>query len=245
MHDISEKIIDKIKKENLKPAPKWHFLLKNYVIWILFVLSILIGSLTFSVILFFITSSGIDAYLFLNKNPLGGFILALPRFWLAFLLVFLAVAYYNYKHTKGGYKYNSYLIIILSVIISFILGYFLFFFGLGKKTDDILNNNIPIYRQNTMMHKQRMWNRPEQGFLIGDVVEFKNKDFFTIKDFNKMIWQIKSENASWIGLPPKPGEGMEVRIIGEEEGGFNFRAKIIKVGPGGCAAMRVHHEICR
>lgn len=238
---ISEKIIDKIKKEEIKPAPKWHFLLKNYVVWVFFLFSILIGSLSFSVILFFITNSGLDAYAFLNRNPLGGLILSLPRFWLAFLLIFLAVAYYNYKHTKGGYRYNSYLIIILSIIISFIFGSLLFLFGLGKKTDDLLNKNISIYRENTIRHKQRMWGHPEKGFLIGHITKFNGDKNFTLKDFNEKFWEVNGEEAVRMGKFPLTEE-MEVRIIGASQEPNIFFARIIKSGPPGCMEQ-AHH--CR
>ena len=38
---ISDKVFDKIKKEEVKPIPKWHFVLKNGFLWVLLLILIL------------------------------------------------------------------------------------------------------------------------------------------------------------------------------------------------------------
>jgi len=50
--DQSKKLLDRIKKEHIKPTPKWLFVSKNIFVWIAFILSVLIGAGAFSVILF-------------------------------------------------------------------------------------------------------------------------------------------------------------------------------------------------
>ena len=120
MNDITKKIIDKIKQGQIKPRPKWEFLLKNYVIWALFAISIFIGSLATSVVIFMILNDGWGD--FSNLSTGKAIILNIPYFWLAILALFLIVAYLNIKHTKKGYKYNPYLIMLLSVFVS--IGFF-------------------------------------------------------------------------------------------------------------------------
>ena len=48
---VLEKIINKIKKEQIKPLPKWRILLKRALIWVLFIFTLIIGAIFFSFIL--------------------------------------------------------------------------------------------------------------------------------------------------------------------------------------------------
>ncbi len=236
MQEISKKIIDKIKNEDLKPTPKWHFLLRDYIIWSFFIISILLGSISFSVIIFFLSQGDWDVYKFLNKGLLEYVILSFPYFWMIFIFFFLGVAYYNCKHTKAGYKYNHYLIIIFSIIISFLLGFTMFIFGFGEKVDSILIGRFPRYEQNLMNRQKAIWNHPEEGLLIGNIIGFQGRNF-NLKDFDKRVWQVRGNDATWIGGIPKKDEEILVKIIGKKEGAFIFRAKIIKRIKGGCYLM--------
>jgi hypothetical protein len=54
-NDFQKRILEKIKKEDIKPIPRWFFVLKNSFFVSLFGISIFIGSLAFS-LLFYIFS---------------------------------------------------------------------------------------------------------------------------------------------------------------------------------------------
>ncbi|MBK8348214.1 MAG: hypothetical protein IPL08_11520 [Saprospiraceae bacterium] len=51
----AQKIIDKIKGENIQPRPEWSFASAEYIKWGAFMLFISIGSISFSIILFAIS----------------------------------------------------------------------------------------------------------------------------------------------------------------------------------------------
>jgi hypothetical protein len=51
--DLSKEVLEKIKKQRLKPKSKWHFVLKDSAVWFVFAASIILGALSFSVILHF------------------------------------------------------------------------------------------------------------------------------------------------------------------------------------------------
>ena len=67
---IKNSVIDKIKKDHIKPKPKWEFLLKDYTLYALFALLLIIGGLTVSVIILNITTNHWD----IHKNLGGSFI---------------------------------------------------------------------------------------------------------------------------------------------------------------------------
>ena len=144
---ISQEVLNKIKDKNIKPKPKWKFLVREYLMWIFFGLAVFVGSLAVSIIIFILTHIGWSGHMFKL-----GFLLNIPYFWILILLIFLFLAYYNFKHTKNGYQYNPYMVVVLSVLISIVLGSVMYGLGQGEKMERMFYKGIPIYRQ--MIHKQ-------------------------------------------------------------------------------------------
>ncbi len=141
--NISQEALKTIKDKKIKPKPKWEFLAKDYLIWFFSVLTVLVGGLAVSIIILIISHPGLRGRLFL---------LNIPYVWFLVLLVFLILAYYNFKKTKKGYQYNPYLIVVISVLISIIFGFVIFQLGQAEKAERVFYQKVPIYRQ--MMHRQ-------------------------------------------------------------------------------------------
>ena len=223
----SKKILEQIKESKIKPTPKWHFILKNYSIWTAFAFSVLIGSLSFSVMLYILMDGNWDVYKYVDKSFIEYIILSLPYFWILFISAFIALTYYNYKHTKKGYKYASYLVIVLSIIVSFVFGGTLFAFGLGEKIDQILSHNIPYYQQKIIENKIERWHHPRDGLLIGTMQEAVSDEKIIIKDFENKEWQVKlQEKVPKEILEKRLNE--EIRMIGEMQGEDEFNANALK-----------------
>jgi hypothetical protein len=212
---ISDKIIEKIKVEKITPKPKWRCRLKNYVLWSAFGASIMVGSLSFAVILHTTYENDWDIYRYLDKSFLNYIFISLPYFWIILLSFILAADYYEYKHTKSGYRYRGYLIVLGSVIISFILGAGSFYVGMGKMIDEALSEQIPYYH-GVIQYKKEIWSRPEQGLLAGRVKRIIDEKDFNIEDFQGGIWEVRGNNIIWHKLP-KIEE--EIKLIGEKSNG--------------------------
>jgi hypothetical protein len=227
MESISQKIIEKIKKENITPKPKWHFLLKNSVLWASFAVSIAIGSLAVSIILHLTHESDWDIYRYLEKGY-GHFLIdTIPLLWIGFVLLFLAVAYYNCRHTDCGYRYQAYYIVFSSFILSFILGYGCYAFGLGRIMDEMLSENVNCYCGAVARQKQ-VWSQPDKGLLAGRVIEIKIDDNFDLEDFSGHIWQVRKngEEIIYRNVVIRPHE--QVKIIGRRGGETIFVAKEVR-----------------
>ena len=234
MNDVSQNILEKIKKEHIKPAPKWHFMLKKSVIWGLFAVSLILGSIAFSIILLQINDVEWDLYE--KAGGLAGLIfLVIPYFWIIFIIGFLFLGYYNFKHTETGYKYNTLYVVLISIGTSMFLGTALYAFGISEHLEDKFFENIPFYKEMNP-GKRQMWVMEERGLLGGKVIEIKSADEFDLEDFKGKIWLIKVEQLPppALGLPkppkpnfkPKPGD--LVKVIGEKENEDVFRAKDVR-----------------
>ena len=145
--NLSKKIIEKIKEEHIQPKPKWQFSLKAYLVWLLSALSLFIGSLAFSVVLYLIINNDWDVYVHITDNLIKFTILSLPYLWIVLLLLFVIISYYNFKHTKKGYKYHFYIILLSSILLSIIFGSLLYSIGVGRALDNILAVKMPMYEK--------------------------------------------------------------------------------------------------
>jgi len=226
MDKLTDSIINKIKKEKISPAPKWIFLAKDYSIWTLFIMAIIIGGLAFAVILFLLTNNDWDIYKHLDKSFGEYLLLSLPYFWIIFLGLFSIVALYNYKYTKKGYRRSPHLIVGVNILASVIIGTVFFYAGLGLKIENIFADNFPYYR-NFTQHKLNVWNNPERGLLSGVITKADNKDSFILKDFKGRMWEIQAGGAFW-GRRVIFQKGERIKIIGKKKSNSIFSARQIR-----------------
>jgi len=231
-NNLADKITEKIKKENIQPKPKWVFLLKDYVIWGVFTLNIFLGGLFFAVTLLVINNTDWDIYKYLDGSLWRYFISVLPYFRLSALLLFLFLAFYNYRHTPRGYRYKNRKIIIMSVIISGMIGLTLFLFGAGYKIEQLFFTGVPFYKS-LEQHRQEMWYRPEAGLLSGEVVEIISSEKIKIKDYKNKFWLIDVSETSWRGPVRHPQVSKQLKIIGQKVSPKEFKAKEIRPWFGG------------
>lgn len=240
--DFSKKILQTIKERHLKPTPRWHFLLKDYVLWGLTLVSFVIGSLAFAVVLYMIINNDWDVYENINDSLLEFIFVTLPYFWIVLLVLFIIAADYNIRHTKKGYRYGLHIIVLASVFGSMIVGTIFYNVGLGQAIDDVFVDQVPYYQKFLGMRHIR-WTQPEMGLLAGVIVSKDGNRHFEIQDRNNVIWNVDAENAMFIG-GIEPMEGEVIRMIGERTGENVFTAHQIIIGMKGPGfrKFRMHHK---
>jgi len=235
MTDISEKVLEKIKGEHLVPEPRWKFLLKDYVFWGAFVFSVLLDGVAFGVTLYILFDSDWDIYRNINRNFSAHLLLILPYFWLIFMALFLALAHYNYKHTKGSYRHNPYLVWLLSIVFGFFIGVGSLYLEMGEKLDKIFSNQVPFYHK-TMDYRNIVWNHPREGLIGGVILNLKNKSF-SLRDLSGKIWNVHIIHGCHMPRVPLK-DGIAARVIGEREDENDFLAKEIRIA--GTNRIRMH-----
>ena len=245
MKNTSEKILNKIKEHKIVPKPKWHFWLRWAGIWLACVVSIFIGSKAFAVILYRLVNNDWDAYQLFGRGLFRHAFISLPYIWLVIMAVFVALAYYNARHTKKGYRYHAYWFVLGSVLFSMVLGAILYAFGFGSGVDRLFADRLPGYGM--MIHdREKMWLSPGQGFLAGEIVK-SNHPQILVEDFEDQIWNVDISDAfcpPHIEFEPE----VEVRIHGEVLTNHNFKADKIMpwhIGPSmpGFFKGRLHKHL--
>lgn len=187
---ISRKIFKKIKQDHLKSKPRWEFLLKDYIIWTFFGISLVVGGLAFSVILHMVVNNDWDLYQYVSGSFLGFLLATLPYFWLIVLFLFIVLAYYNLKHTKKGYLISLGKIVALSLFISLFLGGGLYAAGLGDSINNVFSRKVPFYNK-VLERRCEMWNRPQKGLLAGKISGIENPRKFYLNDFQGKRWCVE------------------------------------------------------
>jgi len=221
--DISKKILSKIKNKNIKPKPKWQFLANNYLLWIIGIACLLIGTIAASTAIFQISNGDWDLLPLLGLRTLGLLVRNLPYFWLSLVVLFITFGYYGITRTKTGYRYQRAALITGLIIIITFIGFSLQMLDLGQSVDKGMRQNSPFYQRLNQEPGQR-WQNPETGRLAGTVLTISDSKL-KIEDLQEQIWQIDISEARILLDNPKKND--KVRIIGEETGKNQFKAQTV------------------
>ncbi|EKE25420.1 MAG: hypothetical protein ACD_5C00167G0002 [uncultured bacterium] len=228
MTKLSEDIIGKIKCDRITPVPKWHFLLKGYSLWVLFSTSVILGSLSFSVIMHIIKSGD----LYIVNHLQGGWILSavmlLPVFWLISLLFFAILAFINWKCTKRGYCTRRRWLVLGSVVISIFFGGIFYLFGLGKKTDNAMSKALPFYDEYKHKARRDLWQHPEKGFLTGKIIDIDEEtEKLLVRDEDGKEWIVNDRDIKWENTQLEE-RGKIIKVMGTRNGPAEFEAVEIR-----------------
>jgi hypothetical protein len=218
--NFAKEVLERIEKEQVTPKARWQFLVKNYGLWVLWGMSVLVGAGAVAATIFVFANAGWQFYSATHDSLFEFIIDSLPYLWGAVLGVFIFAAYENVRHTKRGYRYPLFAIILFSIIASALGGVVLYAAGFGDVFDEQIGKRIPLHRP-IMMQQQKKWVNAERGVLAGEVDDVDaNKLMFIIETFDDKEWEVDGSDLNekdWealsrfrlvrvIGVPVKEGE---------------------------------------
>lgn len=208
----AEKIINKIKSQEIKPVPRYQFLLRKIAIWSGFLFFIAIGAISFSVILYTIQQSSFDLLNHLNHSGLEFFLVLFPIVWLLSLLVFLLASMWIIKKSRKGYKWSTGKWLGYSTAFSIVLGTLFFISGGANWFENSFANQVEVY-QSIEEKKIKIWSMPDKGNLSGIIDSF-SKDTLYIRDLKQNSWKINMADA-FIAPMVIMDKGEQIKINGK------------------------------
>ncbi len=229
----SDLILDEIEKRKVVPIPRWHFLLRRSVFWVLAVFSVITGSISMATAIyvfvdhdFVVDHANINR--FLDQQPLiEDIIVSIPYLWLVAMVLFVLVAYYGLRHTRKGYRYPTLRLIAGSMLLSLLLSGLLNLFDVGLIIHRYLIENVRAYGRLVYTNEQR-WSQVKKGWLGGKVIrEDKVQRQLIVMDYRKRLWTVDIGTTT-----VKPGTlmlpGKYIKITGTKTGSQSFQATSIQ-----------------
>lgn len=181
---ISDKVLERI--ENATPRSRTYFLLRNAGMWVLASLSIVIGALAVSSIIFRAVNAG--AALRPGTPPVSEVLLVVPFLWIILLVAFGYLAYREIRSTRKGYKYEFSTLILGTLLASCVLGIVFYTTGAGFILDRAAARLLPFHADLERVQRDR-WQKPEDGFLVG-VITARTDNGITLTDPTNVIWNV-------------------------------------------------------
>jgi len=211
---LKDTVMNRIECGAVSPRSKLFYTTRECTVWALWLLSVLIGAFAVAVVTFVVTHHEYALYEATHENFATFMVEALPYLWLITFGVMAAVAVYNLKHTKHGYRYQLWQVFGSSLVLSLVGGSVLHLFGFGYTVDHVLGREMPMY----MSEEERdttVWNNPMEGRLLGSAVRpiEPPEVLMTFADASGNEWKLNVEELS----PNERtllGTRQKVRLIG-------------------------------
>jgi len=212
---LSAQVLAKIEKDGVPQTPKIMFTAAEWSMWILWALSILIGAVAFSVIIFFSMHAGFAFYEATHEGFFDFFLDIMPYTWVGVFIATALLAHHNLRHTKRGYKYQVWQVLLSSILLSFAGGIGLHMFGVGFHIDGFIAQRMPMF---PAMHsiENRLWQAPLDGRMLGQYLpgfEEGMEHMMRFQDANGAVWELDIAE-----LTPSDLEllitGKQMRIVG-------------------------------
>lgn len=159
-------VLERLEKDRVCPRSRLFFQFQEIVVWVLWVLSVVVGALAIAVSLFVFTYYQYALYEATHDNFFTFLVDVLPYLWIVIFGLMVLAASYNLRHTKHGYRYPVWSILLSSVVMSVVGGFTLQYFGFGYEIDESLGHWVPAYRSQEK-YEHQLWQQPQAGRLFG------------------------------------------------------------------------------
>jgi hypothetical protein len=218
-------IIKKIKKDEIKPVPKWQCCLFDILVWAGVFFAIILSSLFLSLVM--INLFEIPFHIF-SINYFGLLIRFLPFVWLGLIGIFLFLGFLIFNKTKKAYRYRVLMIIAILFLVTLLFSLVLGRLKIDRHIRNFTENKIPqslSNRPSYMVFCKR--NMAEEGLLGGELMQ-KKKDYLLVKNDLNESWEVILTPETRIKRKANLLVGDKILILGDKIGVLSFQAKVIK-----------------
>lgn len=228
MKEVSKSVIEKIKEENIKPVPRVIFVFKNLVMWLIFILSLIFGSIGVAITVYLLLNNDSVWEFSLVGNVWKWILLSIPLAWLILTILFVTIAYFNFRGTDGGYRLPLIRIVKINIGIILVLGLSMYYSGFSSKINSVFSNNIPFY-QDAFDMREKVWMRPSEGYLAGEILSVEED--INLEDLDGNEWVVEHEDADVKG-GVRLQEGEDIKVVGKVSNENTFTASEIRPWQG-------------
>lgn len=235
-NNIEEKILNKIKDENIKPRSVWYFLVRDYSLWILVLISVILASLSIAPIIFILQNLEVGYIKHISTNPFLFILLALPYPWIILCMITTYLATIAWEKTSKGYRFEGKKLFSFSLLVSLLFGLLLNLINFGRIMDDEFRT-ASFGNYKTFVEKRNtFWFKPDEGRLIGTATNISTSSFQLGNKEQSYNMQVNFDSS--LHGSENVNENSIVRVVGYSDPELGFIACAIfpdnfgKVGNG-------------
>ncbi len=227
---IQDRVFSRITTDCVKPRSKYVFWCQNSGVWLLWLLTVLLGGLATAVLIFTSTYRYYDIYEAMYDNFFTFFFEALPVLWIVAFVGLMLVASRGMRATRRGYRLSPWFVGGSSVGVSVLLGVVGSMAGFGFLVDKVLGEYAPMY--NSQAEREYvMWQQPVEGRLIGrQQMAGSAADTVRFIDAIGKVWDMDVQELRMLDRELL-GSEREVRVLGQEVPGDEGRFHACGVFP--------------
>lgn len=230
--DISKKTMERIREQAIRPEAAWTFLLRRSLVWMGIAAAGALAALSLSMTV--LPFLAIDPHLFAfgPKRFFSFPVLRLFLPWIAFVVVFVALAIAEFRKTKNGYRHRV-IVIAAGILLPVIAAAAVFhLFRVNEFSDREFRKRIPPYG-GLSETPHEFWSHPKDGFLAGTVLS-TDPGSVSFRSISGDTVTVLIDDRTIIHPRVRLEKGEEVRIVGEPEASTAFHAERIfpSEGPG-------------
>jgi hypothetical protein len=188
---LKHALFERIEQEHVCPRSRMFFRGRECFIWLLWLITVIVGALAVAVSAFVVTHHQYAVYQATHENLFTFVVAVLPYVWLVVFGVMSFLAVYNLRHTKRGYRYSIVTVLASSIVVSFAAGSALHLFGLGYVVDSYLGNQMGMYMSQDKV-EMKLWQQPDEGRLVGMQVlqTVSSSSLIIFQDISGKRWQM-------------------------------------------------------
>lgn len=211
---LKDCVLSAIDREQVCVRSRWFFVCKEAFVWSLWVLSVVVGALAVAVSLFVLSHQQYALYEATHDSWVGLMVQVLPYVWLILLVVMTVVALANVRCMNRGYRYQTWHILLSSLVLSIAGGLMLHSFGLGYLVDQQIGKGMPMYMSQEKFER-KLWQAPNDGRLLGTLAHRTSAPTSTIvfEDVLGTRWNIDVSELHLNDLVLLDSEKL-VRLVG-------------------------------
>ncbi len=205
---LSKSILKRIETENIQPTSKWYFVFKNLSFWIFFALAMMVGAISFSIMVYALQNTDFEMLQYLEESEgLSEILAMMPFLWVFAIGMATGIGIWGLKNTKRGYRIAIFGLIGSNILGSMFLGSLVHGVGGGEYIEEILEEKVEFYEGVRKKH-QKFWGNPEVTGRLGGIVQSVDKttQTMTISGPRGRTWEVKVEDSKYpieIGKPIK------------------------------------------
>lgn len=221
---MRDRILTTIAADGVEPKPRWHFLLREGVVWAVAAGAFVLGSIASALSLYIADASRFMEHT-IEFSSLDLVFEAVPLLWIALALGALFYTVHAVRETRRGYRAPTAWLVLVALIASVGAGSVLYAQGLGAALDRYLLEAVPFYPRVSGFRPMH-WMRPPEGIIVGTVEDIdRASGGCVVHDLGGREWVVRvASSSNSVTLR----EGAMVRLFGTTTSDGVFEAREVR-----------------